>query len=177
MSSSYKALSGKARADAARLHAARLKEAQAKSAATSQVSNSNVFSTAMLALPAFSAIPKIDKNPFAALLSSQPDTQPLSAPANAARSGVAHAVIKVMVRSSRGDGTRLFGVEAPASGTIADFKQLLCHPPHSMHRDGCALVLVLKGKCASAARTSQRVIPFIQSRLTVFNARYHPSRC
>ena len=65
--------------------------------------------------------------------------------------------IKLTVRSSRGDGTRSFVVEAPVSGTtIADVKQLLCRPPHSMCSDALTLVLVLKGKGADvASRTLQ----------------------
>jgi len=55
----------------------------------------------------------------------------------------------VTVRSSRGDGARAFVVEAPASGTIADVKRLLCRPPHSMCSDASTLVLVLKGKRAA----------------------------
>ena len=71
-------------------------------------------------------------------------------PANGARADVAPDVIKVMVRSSRGDGTRLFAVESPASGTVADVKRLLCHPPHSLCSDASALVLLLKGKGPTA---------------------------
>jgi len=61
-------------------------------------------------------------------------------------SGGASDVIKVTVRSSRGDGSHLFVLDAPASGTIADVKQLLCRPPHCACSDASALVLVLKGK-------------------------------
>jgi len=62
---------------------------------------------------------------------------------------------KVTVRSSRGDGTCAFVVEAPASGTIAEVKQLLCRPPHSMCSDPSMLVLVLKGEGAAIAHTLQ----------------------
>jgi hypothetical protein len=62
---------------------------------------------------------------------------------------------KVTVRSSRGDGTCTFVVEAPASGTIAEVKQLLCRPPHSMCSDPSTLVLVLKGEGAAIAHTLQ----------------------
>jgi hypothetical protein len=70
-------------------------------------------------------------------------------PTASTRPVVAPDAIKVTVRSSRGDGTRSFIVEAPASGTkIADVKRLLCRPPHS---DASTLVLVLKGKGADVA--------------------------
>ena len=72
--------------------------------------------------------------------------QPPSPAANTARQSpaVAPDAIEVTARSSRGDGSRLFTVEAPASGTIADVKQLLCRPLHNS--DASTLVLVLKGK-------------------------------
>ena len=77
--------------------------------------------------------------------------QPPSPAANTARQSpaVAPDAIKVTARSSRGDGSRVFTVEAPASGTIADVKQLLCRPLHSS--DASTLVLVLKGKGAAVA--------------------------
>jgi hypothetical protein len=73
--------------------------------------------------------------------------------ANTARPTPAGApdAIKVTARSSRGDGSRLFTVEAPASGTIADVKRLLCLPPHSLCSDASALELVLKGEGAAVA--------------------------
>ena len=79
--------------------------------------------------------------------------QPPSPAANTARQSpaVAPDAIKVTARSSRGDGSRLFTAEVPASGTIADVKQLLCRPPHSMCSDASTLVLVLKGKGAAVA--------------------------
>ena len=76
--------------------------------------------------------------------------QPPYPPASGARAAVAPDAITLMVRSSRGDGTRLFAVESPASGTVADVKRLLCHPPHSLCSDASALVLLLKGKCPTA---------------------------
>jgi hypothetical protein len=84
--------------------------------------------------------------------------QPQSPAANSATPAVAPDAIKVTVRSSRGDGTRLFVVEASASGTVADVKQLLCRPPHSMCSDASTFVLVMKGKGgrASIARASHR---------------------
>ena len=82
--------------------------------------------------------------------------QPPSPTASGTPPVVAPGAIKVTVRSSRGDGTRAFVVEAPASGTIADVKRLLCRPPHSMCSDASTLVLVLKGKGADvASRTLQ----------------------
>ena len=63
--------------------------------------------------------------------------------------------VKVAVRSSGGDGSRVFVVDAPACGTIADVKRLLCCPPHSMCRDESALLLVLKGEGAAVAICSQ----------------------
>jgi hypothetical protein len=59
--------------------------------------------------------------------------------------------IQVVVRSSGGDGSRVFVVDAPSSGTIADVKRLLCLPPHIMCSDASALELVLKGEGAAAA--------------------------
>jgi hypothetical protein len=78
--------------------------------------------------------------------------QPHSPTANNVLTVVAPDAIKVSVRSASGDGTRVFVVEAPASGTIADVKRLLCCPPHSMCSNASALVLVLKGKGAAATR-------------------------
>ena len=63
--------------------------------------------------------------------------------------------VKVAVRSSGGDGSRVFVVDAPACGTIADVKRLLCCPPHSMCSDKSALLLVLKGEGAAVAVCSQ----------------------
>jgi hypothetical protein len=79
--------------------------------------------------------------------------QPPSLTASSTPPVVAPDAIKVTVRSSRGDGTRAFVVEAPASGTIGDVKQLLCRPPHSMCSDTSTLVLLLKGKGAAVTRT------------------------
>ncbi len=82
--------------------------------------------------------------------------QPTSPTASAVTTPVvAPDAIKVTVRSSRGDGTRAFVVEAPASGTIADVKRLLFRPPHSMFSDASSLVLVLKGEGAAVARALQ----------------------
>jgi len=75
--------------------------------------------------------------------------QPPAPAANKALPADMPDAIKVMVRSSRGDSACLFVVEAPASGTIADVKQLLCRPPHSMCSHASTLVLVLKGKCTA----------------------------
>jgi hypothetical protein len=75
--------------------------------------------------------------------------QPPSLTASSTPPVVAPDAIKVTVRSSRGDGTRAFVVEAPATGTIRDVKQLLCRPPHSMCGDTSTLVLLLKGKGAA----------------------------
>ena len=58
--------------------------------------------------------------------------------------------IQVAVRSSGGDGSRVFVVELEARGTLADVKRLLCMPPHSVCSDASALVLVLKGEGAAA---------------------------
>jgi hypothetical protein len=70
--------------------------------------------------------------------------------ASTAHPVLAPGVIQVAVRSSGGDGSRAFVVEAPARGTIADVKRLLCLPPHSLCRDASALQLVLKGDGAFA---------------------------
>jgi hypothetical protein len=77
-------------------------------------------------------------------------------PAAAANSYAAFPVlaphaIKVVVRSSRSDGSRMIVVEAPACGTIADVKRLLCLPPLSMCSDASALELVLKGENTARA--------------------------
>jgi hypothetical protein len=71
--------------------------------------------------------------------------QPHSAAADGA---VAPHEISVVVRSSRGDGSFVYAVEAPASCTIASFKQLLCRPPHSVCSDVSMLALAMKGECA-----------------------------
>jgi hypothetical protein len=57
--------------------------------------------------------------------------------------------VKVAVRSSCGDGSCMFVVDAPACSTIADVKRLLCCPPHSLRSEWSAVVLVLKGKCTA----------------------------
>jgi hypothetical protein len=69
---------------------------------------------------------------------------------------VAPDTIKVAVRSCSGDGSRMFIVEAPSCGKIADVKRLLCLTPHIMCSDASALELVLKGEefTASCARTA-----------------------
>jgi hypothetical protein len=72
--------------------------------------------------------------------------------ASTARPVLAPDAIQVVVRSSGNDGSCVFVVEAPARGTIADVKRLLCHPPYSMCSDASALELVLKGEGAAAAR-------------------------
>ncbi len=68
-------------------------------------------------------------------------------PSAAAGGDVPSHTIKVVVRSSRGDGSFSYIVDAPASCTVASFKQLLCHPPHSACSNTSILVLVIKGKC------------------------------
>ena len=87
--------------------------------------------------------------------------QPPSPAANTARQSpaVAPDAIKVTARSSRGDGSRLFTVKAPASGTIADVKQLLCRPLHSS--DASTLVLVLKGKGVVACALQLQPCEFV----------------
>ena len=89
--------------------------------------------------------------------------QPPSPAANTARQSpaVAPDAIKVTARSSRGDGSRLFTVEAPACGTIADVKQLLCRPPHTMCSDASTLVLVLKGKGVVACALQLQPCDFV----------------
>ena len=69
-----------------------------------------------------------------------------------ARPVLAPDAVRVAVRSCGGDGSRVFVVEAPALGTIADVKRLLCLPPHSVFSDASALELVLKGEGAAVAR-------------------------
>ena len=68
---------------------------------------------------------------------------------------LAPGAIPVAVRSSGGDGSRVFLVEAAARGTIADVKRLLCLPPHSLCSDASALELVLKGEGAAVARVQR----------------------
>ena len=63
--------------------------------------------------------------------------------------------IQFAVRTSGGDGSRVLVVEAPARGTIADVKRLLCLPPHSVCSDASALELVLKGEGATVARADR----------------------
>jgi hypothetical protein len=71
--------------------------------------------------------------------------------ANTASPVLAPHAIQVAVRSCGGDGSRVFVVEAPARGTIADVKRLLCLPPHSVCSDASALELVLKGEGAAVS--------------------------
>ena len=81
--------------------------------------------------------------------------QPPAAAACTARPVLAPDAVQVAVRSSRGDNSRAFVVEAPARGTIADVKRLLCLPPHSVRSDASALELVLKGEGAAVARAQR----------------------
>ena len=74
--------------------------------------------------------------------------QPLLA-ASTARHFLAPHALQVAIRSSGGDGCRVFVVDAPAHSTVADVKRLLCLPPHSMCSDASALELVLKGEGAA----------------------------
>jgi hypothetical protein len=62
------------------------------------------------------------------------------------------------VRTSGGDGSQVIVVEAPARGTIADVKRLLCLPPHSVCSDASALELVLKGDAAAVARAHRSLL-------------------
>jgi hypothetical protein len=78
---------------------------------------------------------------------------------------LAPKAIQVAVRSSGGDGSRVLVVDAPARGTIADVKRLLCLPPHSICSDALALELVLKGEGAAAA-----VFNWFDLRLTLWRA-------
>ena len=73
---------------------------------------------------------------------------------------VAPGAIRLAVRTSGGDGSHVFVVEAPARGTIADVKRLLCLPPHSVCSDASALELVLKGEAAAVAR-AHRCLVFV----------------
>jgi hypothetical protein len=83
--------------------------------------------------------------------------QPPPAASNA-HSLLAPDAIHVAVRSSGGDGSRVFVVEAPARGTIADMKRLLCIAPHSVCSEASELELVLKGECTAVARSPLSVI-------------------
>jgi hypothetical protein len=65
-------------------------------------------------------------------------------------------------------------VEAPARGTIADVKRLLCLPPHSVCSDASALELVLKGEGAAVARAPLLVILF-QPESHAVAGRLHPA--
>jgi len=72
--------------------------------------------------------------------------QPPASAAIAAPPADKPSSIKVTIRSCRGNGRCLFFLEAPATGSIDDVKQLLCRPPYSVCSDSSTLVLVLKGK-------------------------------
>jgi hypothetical protein len=86
------------------------------------------------------------------------------------------AIKTTTVRSSLGDGTCVFVVDAPASGKIADVKQLLCHPPHSVCSDVSALVLVRKGKGAAVAHAALYHIVWCACSVSeVFTIRLHPA--
>jgi hypothetical protein len=94
--------------------------------------------------------------PHAATLSSFEYNLQMQQPspvADTARPVFKPATIKVAVRSSVGHGSRVVIVEAPADGTVADVKRLLCLAPQSMCSDALALELVMKGGVA-AARTA-----------------------
>ena len=72
--------------------------------------------------------------------------------ANTTAPVLAPGAIQVAVRSSGGDGSRVFVVETTARDTIADVKRLLCLPPHSvLCSDASALELVLKGEGAAVS--------------------------
>ena len=94
--------------------------------------------------------------------------------ANTARPVLAPHAIRVAVRSCGGDGSRVLVVEAPARGTIADVKRLLCLPPHSVCSDASALELVLKGEGAAVARAPLLVILF-QPESHAVAGRLHPA--
>ena len=79
-------------------------------------------------------------------------SSPAASTARPVLSAAPNATLQVAVRNSAGDGSVVFFVEAPARGTIADVKRLLCLPPHIMCSDASALELVLKGEESSAAR-------------------------
>ena len=83
--------------------------------------------------------------------------QPPPAASNA-HSLLAPDAIHVAVRSSGGDGSRVFVVEAPARGTIADVKRLLCIAPHSVCSEASELELVLKGEGAAVEHAPLFVI-------------------
>jgi hypothetical protein len=85
--------------------------------------------------------------------------------APAASTALAPGAIQVAFRSSGGDGSRVFVVEAPARSTVADVKRLLCRPPHSLCSDASALELVLKGEGAAVARA-----PLFALHLTLWRA-------
>jgi hypothetical protein len=70
--------------------------------------------------------------------------------ANTARPVLEPGTIKVVVRSCGGDGSRVVVVDAPADGTVADVKRLLCLAPQIMSSSALALELVLKGEEAAA---------------------------
>jgi hypothetical protein len=94
--------------------------------------------------------------PHAATLSSFDYSLQMQQPSPVADTAVPvikPATIKVAVRSSVGHGSRVVVVEAPADGTVADVKRLLCLAPQSMCSDALALELVMKGGVA-AARTA-----------------------
>ena len=97
--------------------------------------------------------------------------------ANTARPALAPHAIQVAVRSCGGDGSRVFAVEAPARGTIADVKRLLCLPPHSVCSDASALELVLKGEHSTAAnaRTHNTVPCFFGSGISRYE--YQAASC
>jgi hypothetical protein len=102
----------------------------------------------------------------------QPSPADLAAAPNATR--------RVVARSGCGDGSRVFVVDAPSRGTIADVKRMLCLPPHSVCSDASALELVLKGEVSTAAnaRTHNTVSCFFGMPAVshAMNTRQHPAQ-
>ncbi len=91
--------------------------------------------------------------------------RPMHQPSPADLAAAPNATRRVVVRSGGGDGSRVFVVDAPSRGTIADVKRMLCLSPHSLCSDASALELVLKGEDSTAAnaRTHNTVPCFFGS--------------
>jgi len=96
--------------------------------------------------------------------------------ASSAQVTVAPVAIKMTFRSSLGDGTRVYAINAPVGSKIVDVKQMLCSPPCSMCIDASMIVLVLKGKGTAVARAHDICCVFLVGYASqAFVIRPHPA--
>jgi hypothetical protein len=119
------------------------------------------------------------KQPVATMLTvfSLSLVHPMQQPSPADLAAAPNATRRVVARSGGGYGSRVFVVDAPSRGTIADVKRMLCLPPHSVCSDASALELVLKGEHSTAAnaRTHNTVSCFFASGISRYE--YQAASC